>query len=180
MPAKNVTKLYRKDSYYHLFNRGVEKRIIFQDDQDYTVFTNYLRDYLTPKEELIDALPQSSIVERIEREQQILRMNNFHNNITLIAYCLMPNHFHFLVKQKEATAIHKFMISLATRYTMYFNRKYDRVGSLCQGVYKGVLVDTAEQLLYLTRYIHIQALELRNKGETFFLRIPEPRQGTHP
>ena len=75
----------------------------------------------------------------------------------------MPNHFHFLVKQKSINAIDKFMNSLATRYTMYFNRKYKRIGSLYQDVYKAVLITSEDQFLHLSRYIHKQALSLNNQ-----------------
>ena len=66
----------------------------------------------------------------------------------------MPNHFHLLLKQSKKMGIDNFMESLGTRYTMYFNKKYKRVGALCQAVYKAVLVDNDEQLLYLSSYIH--------------------------
>lgn len=72
----------------------------------------------------------------------------------------MPNHFHLLIKQKDATGIDQFMNSLCTRYSMYFNKKYHRVGHLFQGVYKGVLVETDEQLHHLSRYIHRNPLPL--------------------
>ena len=85
---------------------------------------------------------------------RLLRLNNFAGDIKLIAYSLMPNHFHFLLKQESANAIDCFMNSLGTRYTMFFNKKYRRVGSLCQAVYKAVLVESDQQLLYLTNYIH--------------------------
>lgn len=76
----------------------------------------------------------------------------------------MPNHFHFFVKQKNQDSIDKFMQSLCTRYSIYFNKKYKRIGSLYQGVYKAVLVTTDEQFLHLSRYIHKQALA--SQGET--------------
>ncbi|KKU80035.1 MAG: hypothetical protein UY06_C0007G0010 [Candidatus Amesbacteria bacterium GW2011_GWA2_47_70] len=85
---------------------------------------------------------------------KLLRLNNFSETISLTAYCLMGNHFHFLVKQTMADGIDKFMNSLMTRYTMYFNRRHKRVGHLFQGNYKAVLVETEAQLLHLTRYIH--------------------------
>ena len=84
----------------------------------------------------------------------LLRMNNFADEIKLIAYSLMPNHFHLQVKQESSNAIDLFMNSLGTRYTMYFNKKDKRVGPLYQSVYKAVLVESDEQLLYLTSYIH--------------------------
>ena len=63
---------------------------------------------------------------------------NFHKQIELVAYCLMPNHFHFLLKQFEKNTLKSFMTSILTRYVMYFNKKYDRVGGLFQGVYKAI------------------------------------------
>ena len=167
MPARNAIKQYIDDTYYHLYNRGVEKRRIFMDEQDYGVFLGYLKEYLTPKDEetLRDRLldPNISYKER-DKVLKSLRLNNFFDEITLIAYCLMPNHFHFFIKQKSAHSIDKFMSSLCTRYTMYFNKKYKRVGSLFQGVYKAVLISHENQFLHLSRYIHKQALALQ--GET--------------
>ncbi len=157
MPAKNSIKEYRADSYYHIYNRGVEKRDIFMDNQDYAVFTSYIKNYLLPKD--VDFLqetltnPQSTPKQKSE-SLKLLRMNNFHGNITLVAYCLMSNHFHLLLKQTDSNGIDKFMNSLMTRYTMYFNHRYKRVGPLSQGNYKAVLVQTEEQLLHLSRYIH--------------------------
>lgn len=168
MPSRNSTKLYVENGYYHIYNRGVEKRIIFLDQQDFSVFLNYLKDYLLPKDkESLQTILSSPITSSKEKAQalKLLRLNNFSDEITLLAYCLMPNHFHLLIKQKNSGTIDKFMNSLATRYTMYFNQKYKRVGPLYQDVYKAVLVNTDEQLLHLTRYIHKQALAL--KGDAF-------------
>ncbi|EKD85788.1 MAG: Transposase, partial [uncultured bacterium] len=161
MPAKNAIKLYLENGYYHLYNRGVEKRKIFLDEQDYSVFLSYLKEYLLPKneKELQERLsdPSASSKEK-DKILKLLRMNNFSDEIALLSYCLMPNHFHFFVKQKNPNIIDKFMNSLCTRYTMYFNKKYERVGSLYQGVYKAVLLTTEAQFLHLSRYIHKQAL----------------------
>lgn len=161
MPAKNSRKSYLENAYYHIYNRGVEKRQIFLDEQDYAVFLNYLKEYLLPRGEkkLREQLanPDISYKER-DKILKLLQLNNFADEISLLAYCLIPNHFHFFVKQKSANTIDTFMNSLGTRYTMYFNRKYDRVGSLCQGVYKAVLVTNESQFIYLTKYIHKQAL----------------------
>lgn len=161
MPARNSLKQYLENGYYHLYNRGVEKRLVFQDAQDHSVFLSYLKEYLIPKntKELSEKLasPSTSYQEK-DKIVKLLRLNNFSDEIELKAYCLMPNHFHMLVKQKSSRSIDTFMNSLGTRYTMYFNRKYKRVGSLWQAVYKAVLVSSDEQLLHLVRYIHKQAL----------------------
>ena len=74
----------------------------------------------------------------------------------------MPNHFHFLVKKKNIDSMQKFIRSLLTRYSMYFNKKYERVGSLFQGPYKAVLVSKDEYLLHLSRYIHLNPNEYTN------------------
>lgn len=137
MPAKNTLKIYVENAHYHIYNRGVEKRIIFQDEQDYSTFLSYLKTYLTPPPDVFH------------------RLNNFHGEITLSAYCLMPNHFHLLVKQNSKSAINYFMRSLATKYSMYFNAKYKRVGTLFQGRYKALQITTDSQLLHLTKYIHL-------------------------
>src|SRR6266542_18296 len=99
MPARNSRKIYASQSYYHVYNRGVEKRNIFIDKQDYNVFLSYLKTYLTPKD--VDQLQQElsnpdllwDAKSKIVKE---LRLNNFCGEIKLLAYCLMPNHFHFL------------------------------------------------------------------------------------
>lgn len=167
MPARNVRKEYIANNYYHLYNRGVEKRLIFLDAQDRGVFLGYLKEYLLPKnEEAIRKQLSNPAISSKDRDHLLkqLRLNNFAEYITLLAYCLMPNHFHLFIKQHSETAIHSFIQSLCTRYTMYFNRRYKRVGSLFQGVYKAVRVETNEQFLHLSRYIHKQALALQ--GET--------------
>ncbi len=170
MPAKNSNKPYSPNSYYHIYNRGVEKRKIFIDERDYGVFLSYIKEYLLPKDsqalQTIIGNPQTSPQQKADATKA-LRMNNFYGDITLVAYCLMPNHFHLLIHQNTANAIDTFMNSLATRYTMYFNRRQERVGTLYQSVYKAVLIETDEQLLYLTRYIHRNPLFLASKGEAF-------------
>lgn len=164
MPAKNSQKLYVKNGYYHLYNRGVDKRIIFEDQQDIGVFLSYLKEYLLPKDEEKLRLRLADSSTSIKGKDSILkrlRLNNFSNSISLLCYSLMPNHYHLLVKQHTADAIDILMNSLGTRYTMYFNKKHKRIGPLYQGVYKAVLIETDEQLLHLSRYIHRNHLSLQ-------------------
>ncbi len=162
MPSKNEVKIYIENGYYHIYNRGVEKRNIFEDEEDYHVFLSYLKAYLLPKntkelqERLID--PNTSYKEK-DKIIKLLRLNNFADEITLLAYALAPNHYHLLIKQKSPYAIDRFLNSLITRYSVYFNKKYKRVGPLFQGVYKAVLIETDEQLLHLTRYIHLHSFK---------------------
>lgn len=161
MAAKNSLKDYYPDSFYHLYNRGVEKRNIFQDGQDFGVFLKYLKEYLSPKDEeglrqIINS-PDSSALEK-DRALKLLQINNFCEDLELYCFALLPNHFHLIVKQKPATAIDKFINSLGTRYATYFNKKYKRVGKLYQGVYKAVNIESEEQLLHLSRYVNLNPI----------------------
>lgn len=158
MPGKNIIKTYIQESYYHIYNRGVEKRKIFLDDQDFKVFLSYLKTSLIkppdPKDIKVNVSLQGSTFKGIPRQPK-----NFLNQIELVAYCLMPNHYHLLVKQNPQLGIKQFIQSIATRYSMYFNKKYGRVGALFQEVYKAILITDEPYLLHLTRYIHQNPLE---------------------
>lgn len=157
MPAKNRTKIYIEKSYYHAYNRGVEKRIIFLDDQDYRVYLSYLRSYLSnPISTSIHPITQVTGSDPV-RQRQLL---SFYGQIVLVAYCLMPNHFHLLLWQSEANSMTKFMQALGTSYSMYFNHRYKRVGTLFQGTYKAVYIDRDEYLLHVSRYMHRNPDEL--------------------
>jgi putative transposase len=168
MPTRNSVKIYVEDGYYHLYNRGVEKRLIFLDMQDYGVFLSNLKEYLSPKDTkgLLKTISNTKITAR-ERDKasKSLQLKNYSSEIMMLAFCLRPNHFHFFVKQSSEDAIDRFMSSMCTRYTNYFNRKYKRVGALYQGVYKAVLIDDESQYLHISRYIHKQAMNASVKGE---------------
>lgn len=158
MPSRNVVKIYVADGYYHIYNRGVEKRIIFEDNQDFKVFLKYLKEYLSPPPKP-DELTTSFTLKGSTFKGMPKQPKNYFGKIELTAYCLMPNHFHLLVKQKENGLMKNFMQSLLTRYSMYFNKRYNRVGPLFQGIYKAVLVNEEPYLLHLSRYIHLNPLE---------------------
>ena len=138
MPAKNTVKQFVEEGFYHIYNRGVEKRDIFLDQQDYAVFLSYLKRYLDPD---LGSDPHSIADE-----------------VDLLAFCLMPNYFHLLVKQHTLYGITKLIRAVCTNYVMYFNKKYDRVGTLFQCKYKGILIDNDIYLLHLSRYIHLNPL----------------------
>lgn len=155
MPAKNVVKTYVADGFYHIYNRGVEKRIICVDSQDYKVFLSYLKGYLSPLPKVTKEFTLQGVtfkgVPRLPK--------NYHEKIKLLAYCLMPNHFHLLIQQESSEIMSEFMQSVATRYTMYFNKRYKRVGALFQGAYRAVLIQEDSYLLHLSRYIHLNSSE---------------------
>ena len=139
MPSRNIVKLYDTDTYYHVYNRGVEKRKIFIDDQDYYVFLSLLRRYLG----------EEPCVRSQRREYDWLA-----EDIEVVAFCLMPNHFHLLVYQIEIGSVTRLIRAVCSSYATYFNKKYHRVGSLFQGNFKAIRVNDDGYLLHLTRYIH--------------------------
>lgn len=152
VPARNTIKIYAEDTYYHAYNRGVEKRDIFLDDQDYRTFLHLLKIYLSPRQ-ATPLLTRSNLVR--PRPAQSIR-----KEVKLIAYCLMPNHFHLLLKQKTKEGMVKLMRRIATTYVMYFNERYQREGALFQGTYKAIGIDFESYLLHLSRYIHRNPAEL--------------------
>lgn len=168
MPSKNSIKNYIANGYYHIYNRGVEKRKIFLDKQDYSLFLSYLKTYLLPKNISDLQLQLSKSSDSFENKGKILKLislNNFAHEITLLCYCLMPNHFHLLIRQKSHISIDRFINSLCTRYVIYFNKKYKRIGPLFQGVYKATTIEKDEQLLYLSAYIHRNPWKLLRKDK---------------
>lgn len=158
MPSKNSVKLYVENGYYHIYNRGVEKRIIFNDKSDCAVFLHYLKLYLLPIEDLkkLQANPQENL--KLSRFIPL----NLSGEIDLIAFALMPNHIHLLAKQKTKDAMTKLMRRVCTSYVMYFNKKYKRVGSLFQNKYKAILVESDDYLLHLSRYIHLNSSKIKS------------------
>lgn len=139
MPQKNSRKIYYENAFYHVYNRGVEKRNIFLNRDDHLAFLHLLKTALSPVQG--GTLPRN-------------RRKKFHDKVDLMAYCLMPNHYHLLLRQKTISGLTEFIRSLSTSYSMYFNKKYRRVGSLFQGVFKATDIRDESYLLWVSRYIH--------------------------
>lgn len=151
MPGKNILKIFTQDSYYHVYNRGVAKQNIFLDIDDYKTFLGYLKFYLT-------------IEDKNDKTRPSRKLNNFYQKLNLLAYCLMSNHFHLFVFQKNKGTMTQFMKSLGTKYSMYFNKKYHRVGPIFQGRYKAVRINSEVQFIYLSKYIHRNPLDILPSG----------------
>ena len=154
MPAKNSIKKYVEEGCYHIYNRGVEGREIFLDEQDHRVFLDYLKRYLTDYEKQSKERPSTTV----QRKKMSLA-----GDVVLLAYCLMPNHIHLLVSQRSKLGIAKLMQRVGTKYGMFFNRRYEMKGPLWEGVYKAVLVENEEQLLHVSRYIHLNPVKMARK-----------------
>lgn len=141
---------FARDEFYHLYNRGTEKRIIFQDKEDYEHFL-----FLMYVCNTIKSIELRNIRENFDREETLIDIG---------VYCLMPNHFHILVREKIEGGISKFMHKLLTAYSMYFNKKYKRTGKLYEGVFKSTHANTDNYLKYLYSYIHLNPAKLIDKN----------------
>lgn len=164
MPSRNTIKVFEAESVYHIYNRGVDKRVIFIDQQDYKVFLSLLKFALSPKskEKIKEAQEEKELVSIAER-CNIRRLELF-SEVKLLAFCLMPNHFHLLVHQQNIDGITKLMRSVATGYSMYFNKKYKRRGTLFEGRYKARRIEKEGDWLNISRYIHLNAADIGGDG----------------
>lgn len=165
MPSKNVVRTYIPGFYYHLYTRGVNKRKIFKDEQDYLTFIRYLKLYLLPIEIL------KKITSLDLRINKFIK-NNVSDEIELVSFALMPNHIHLLIKLRTQKGVEKFMHRILIAYVMYFNQKYKRVGTLFQSRYKAVPVLNDDYLIYLTRYIHKNPLKIKPNNPFEFTSMP--------
>lgn len=144
-----------ENQIYHIYNRGIEKRITFLDQNDYKRFVHDLAAFNSTE-------PILSAVQRFSPKYsgfQISEVKPRKRLVELLVFTLMPNHFHLLVRPIIENGIVKFMQKLGTGYTMYFNKKYERVGSLFQGTYKKVVVTEEAHFIHLPFYIHANPLD---------------------
>ncbi len=151
---------------YHVYNRGVDKRIIFVDERDYSVFLSFLKYALLSDDELKNyQVVDAGIISQAERFN--LRREGLHGVVELVSFCLMPNHFHLLLYQYEIDGITRLMRSVATGYSGYFNKRHKRVGSLFQGRYKASPISSQGYWDHISRYIHLNPLDIGEDYETY-------------
>lgn len=145
-------KKFAPNTFHHVFNRGNGKRDIFLDEKDYQFFLFRLKESLFPEAPLMVPIEDGNHQGKTHTpyKRRILPAGSF----TLLTYCLMPNHFHFAIKQEGEVPISKLISKICTSYGKYFNKKYDTAGGLFQNAFKSVLVENDEQLLWLSAYIH--------------------------
>ncbi|MBU3918397.1 transposase [Patescibacteria group bacterium] len=159
-----------KNEIYHIYNRGVEKRDVFLEKSGYLRFIHDLFEFNDEKPASPSNIRFSSRFPSKINEQclevQPLNIERKPRDflVEILAFSLMPNHFHLLLKERKEGGITRFMQKIGTGYTMSFNKKYERVGSLFQGRFKAILVDREEYLQYLLYYIHFNCLDLIAPG----------------
>jgi len=138
--------------YYHLYNRGNSKQKIFLDEADHNRFLKLLF--------LCNSKLNINFRNVIDVTKDVLVFERRETLVDIGAFCLMPNHFHLLLREKEDGNISLFMKKLLTAYVMYFNKKYERTGSLFEGKFKSEHVGEDNYLKYLFSYIHLNPIKL--------------------
>ncbi|MCK4781614.1 transposase [Candidatus Parcubacteria bacterium] len=144
---------FADNEYYHIYNRGVDKRDIFLDDEDYLNFLKDLKEFNNNSyhDERLRVLGHSS---SLRFKELNFFLNDLERVVDVIAYSLNPNHFHLILKQLRENGIPNFMHKIGTGFTNKFNKKYDRSGSLFQGSYKAIHIDNNNYLLWLAGYVN--------------------------
>ncbi|MFA6407953.1 MAG: transposase [Candidatus Paceibacterota bacterium] len=154
-----------ENEYYHLYNRGVDKRTIFSSSSDYRRFMMLLYLANTAQEMRIGNVLKATKYEDVFNRDRGAPL------VAIGAFCLMPNHFHLLVTPLVEGGVSKYMLKLQTGYSMYFNTKNERSGSLFQGPFRSTHADTDRYLEYLFSYIHLNPAKLKE---------PEWQKKIHP
>lgn len=146
MPSKYTLRSFVEGGVYHVYNRASGEKTLFKDEADYETFRFYLYIYLKP---------MKTVLGKYENLPFRLQIKNLHKEVDALAYCLMPNHFHLLLKQTSQDGVTKLMKQVTNAYTEYYNKKYQIQGPLMQGRYKAVSIDKDAYLLQIARYIHL-------------------------
>ena len=131
-----IKPVFANNELYHVYNRGVEKRNLFMDEADYSRFVHNLYDFN-------DHSPVLNVKYYFDQQSRTVQSRVLKGRkeprkllVDILVFTLMPNHFHMLLRQKRENGISRFMQKLGTGYSMYFNKKYERVGALFQGKFK--------------------------------------------
>ena len=175
---------FANDHYYHIYNRGVDKRRIFLEDKHYYRFIhdlyefndsnpitnlnwrlNYKRNYRLPISIVKDYRDRESIVfDSDDGFRESISPANVKNKrnllVEIICFILMPTHFHLILKQLVEGGITKFMRKIGIGYVNYFNEKQDRTGTLFESRFKSIPIENDEYLMHLSRYIHLNCIDL--------------------
>ncbi|MFC1621855.1 transposase [Patescibacteria group bacterium] len=140
MPTKNAVKDYKEHGIYHIYNRGVNKETFLFSEEDFEIVLMLLQRYL---------------IENAGNKLSTRQVRNYSNEINLFAFCILENHYHFLLSQRSISGMSNFMRSLNISITYYLNKRRGRTGHLLQGVYKARLIKDDFDFIHTSKYIHL-------------------------
>ena len=157
---------FKKGEYFHLFNKSIANFNIFKSKSNSIRFLETLDYYNNNK-------PKTKL--SIAKDKQLYCYNNLiypksNSILKFISYCVMPDHYHLLIKTNYDDMLSKFINIIENSYTRFFNSKYKRKGPLWQSAFKAVIISSNEQLLHTTRYLHL------NPTTSGYVKKPEDWQ----
>ncbi len=138
---------------YHIYNRGIDRRPIFTNKQEYRRLIQSLAFYI-PTDTSI-RLSHYLVMSQGDQQKVDLRRQMASRRVSTLSYCLMPNHFHLLLRQESEGGISEYLRLLQNSYARYFNIKHSRSGALFEGIFKAVYIESQQQLVHVSRYIHL-------------------------
>lgn len=150
------------NEYYHICNRGVFDVEVFKDAKDYLHFLSCLKEFNTNRNVEFRTLKTSEPMNRRNAEE--------HGLVEIISYCLLPKHYHLILKQKQNNGIALFMQKIGTGYTMYYNSRYSSSGHIFQGKFLSQHIPNTDFLLFMTSFIHLHPLK-RKEDQLFNLKL---------
>ncbi len=165
---------------YHVYNRGVEKRELFSDESDYQRFVNGLYEFNDEQPATNTGYRYQAAAGRNPGSSIPLHKTVRFPLIEILAFSLMPNHYHIMLRQIKDQGITRFMRKLGTGYTMYFNKKHDRSGVLFQGKFKAEHLYNESHFLHLPHYIHTNPLKVNYRGRTSIEFLMDYRWSSFP
>ena len=151
--------VFANGEFYHVYNRGTDKRIVFANNYDFQRF-------LQSMEEFNSVDPIGSIYQNSFCEPQLRRPTS--KLVNIVCYCLNPNHYHMILQQRVSGGISEFMKRLGGGYTKHFNFKHKRSGVLFQGKFKANHIDSNEYLLHASAYVNLNGLAHKLKNNQFY------------
>lgn len=150
---------FEKEEFYHIYNRGVDKRKIFLDDTDRIRFIHSLYVF----NNFLD-IPMRFNIRTLEPQNFLTPIEPF---VRILGGCLMSNHYHLILTPSRKGGISKFLQKVGLSQTNYFNKRYDRIGRLFESTFKAKHIDRQEYAAYLSQYIHLNPADLfRTKSGT--------------
>lgn len=152
MPRRNAIKVYGNDQYYHCYNRGANRADIFRDSEDYRFFLSLFKRHLSNQ-------PTSDKTRR--------PYPHYRDEVELIAYCLMPNHYHLILYNKNDNGVEKLMRSTMTAYSRYFNLRYGHSGTLFESHFLASRITSEEYLWHVSRYVHLNPLDIGRDATSY-------------
>ncbi|RJR26968.1 hypothetical protein C4561_04300 [candidate division WWE3 bacterium] len=171
MPARDQVD-FVDNCFYHVYNKGYSNNKIFLDISDFETFITYLNEYLSlPADK--DSVKTVFTINGRQYKGTPHLPKNYHGQIEIVAYNLEYDHFHLIIKTTSKTSLERFVRSLFTRYSIYFNKKHNRSGSLFDGSYKSAEIADSIKLALLTKYIHEEPHSSMKKGSERCSSYPE-------